>query len=127
MDNFNISGTRHTPHVILDSNKGLVEIGGRSIPEQTTEFYETILNWIDGYLEDPAEETIINYQLEYYNSASKKYLIDILRKFTPMYKEGKNVKLNWYYEEDDDEEEDAGILLGELSELPVKMIKVPEE
>lgn len=127
MENFSHKGTFNVPDVNLDAGKGIIEIKGKSIQEHTTAFYTPILEWIDKYVINPAEETTINFHLGYYNSASKKYLLEILERFTPLHKSGKRVTFSWYYNEDDDEEEDAGKLYGELSGLPVNMIAVPEE
>ncbi len=127
MENYTLTGDYKQPGVNLDAGKGIIEIKGRSIPEQTTKFYQPILDWVDSYIQNPAEETIINYHLDYYNSSSKKYLLDILERFTPLHNSGKKITFNWYYEEDDDEAEDAGILYGELAEYPVNLIPVPEE
>ncbi|MBI2968295.1 MAG: DUF1987 domain-containing protein [Bacteroidetes bacterium] len=127
MENFTHKGNFNEPDVNLDAGKGILEIKGRSILEHATEFYQPILEWVDNYAQNPETETTINYQLDYYNSSSKKYLLDILEKFTPLFKGGKKVTFNWYYKEDDDEEKDAGILYGELSELPVNLICIPDE
>ena len=127
MENYIVTGDYKQPDVNLDAEKGLIEISGRSLPEQTTAFYTPIIEWVDNYVQSPAKETTINYHLNYYNSSSKKYLLDILEKFTPLYKNGKKITFNWHYEEDDDEAEDAGILYGELAEFPVNLILVPED
>lgn len=126
MENFSYKGNFNNPDVNLDAGKGIIEIKGKSIQEHTTEFYQPILEWIENYLQNPAEETNINLQMGYYNSSSKKYLLDLLEKFGPLHKSGKKVAFNWYYNEEDDEEEDAGKLYGELSGLPVNLIVVPE-
>jgi len=83
MENFIHNGTHNVPDVNLDAGKGMIVIKGKSIQEHTTAFYQPILEWIDKYVKNPAEETIIDFHLEYYNSASKKYLLEILERFTP--------------------------------------------
>lgn len=127
MENFFHKGNFSVPEVNLDAVTGVLEIKGRSIQEHTTAFYRPILEWIDNYLQNPAEETILNIHMDYYNSATKKYLLEILERFTPSHKCGKKIIINWYYNEDDDEEEDAGKLYSELSELPIKLIAISVE
>ena len=126
MEKYNVTGDYKQPNVNLDAEKGLIEISGRSIPEQTAEFYKPIIEWVETYAQNSANETTINYHLEYYNSSSKRYLLDILEMLSPLHKSDKKLTFNWYYEEDDDEAEDAGILYGELAGFPVNLIPMPE-
>ena len=39
-------GTTKTPQVILDPEKGIISLEGRSILEDTISFYDPILNWL---------------------------------------------------------------------------------
>lgn len=127
MKDFSYIGTRSVPDVNLIAGTGRIEIKGRSIQEHTTAFYQPILEWIDNYVKNPAEVTTINFQLGYYNSATKKYLLEILERCRPLLNSDKKLLFNWYYNEDDDEEEDAGKLYAELSGIPVNLIATPNE
>jgi hypothetical protein len=44
-----IEGTSKTPTVKFDSNEGVFEIKGRSIPENSVEFYKPLVDWLDAY------------------------------------------------------------------------------
>jgi hypothetical protein len=99
---FELKDTITTPHVILDAEKGYIKIDGRSIPENVIDFYQPILNWIDNYIKEPNNLTIVDFKLEYFNTSSSKRLFDIMRKVESISTiPGKRVVLNWYYEEDD--------------------------
>lgn len=127
MEKFTHKGNSHEPDINLDAEKGMVEIKGRAIMVHASEFYQPIFEWVDKYVQSPAAETTINYHMDYYNSSCRKYLLDLLEKFTPLYKSGKKITFNWYYKQEDEEEMDAGILYGELSGLPVNLLSVPDE
>jgi len=97
-------GTKTTPSVILDPNldNPIFEISGRSIPDDLFNFYNPILNWLDEYFKNPLPKTIFDFKLEYFNTASSKYLLDILLKLEDMKNEGYKVKIRWHYPDDDD-------------------------
>ena len=42
-----IEGTPKTPTVKFDSTEGVFEIKGRSIPENSVEFYKPLVDWLD--------------------------------------------------------------------------------
>ncbi|MBL4658363.1 MAG: DUF1987 domain-containing protein [Flavobacteriales bacterium] len=127
MERFEIEGDGKKPEVALNGEKGLIEISGRSIPEHAGKFYMPILDWIDRYVKSPAEETTIRFELEYYNSSSKRYLLDVLERFSLLHENGHKVTLNWYYEEDDEDAEDVGTMFKELIKFETNLIPVPEE
>ena len=67
MDPIVIEGTPKTPVVNFNSNAGVLEIKGRSIPENAIEFYKPLIEWIESYGSGPKETTNVNIQLEYFN------------------------------------------------------------
>ena len=79
MENLEISPTTNTPHVILDARNGRLIISGRSIPEDPDVFYAKIFNWVDEYFSKSAKDTEIEFKLEYVNSGSSKYILELLR------------------------------------------------
>jgi hypothetical protein len=118
MNSINIKGTEDTPNVILDKDKGLLEISGRSLPEDVNMFYEQILNWIDEYSENPNDRTEFNFKLEYFNTASSKVILDILLKFEEIVEKGKEVVIKWHYHEDEEDMLEAGEEYADIVEIP---------
>ncbi len=49
MEILNLEGTEDTPKIILDKKNGIFEISGRSLPEDSAEFYRPVLEWIEKY------------------------------------------------------------------------------
>ena len=67
-----LEGSPKTPTVSFDDNTGLLELKGRSIPENSIEFYKPLIDWIDRYARDPKPKTTLHVQLEYFNTSSSK-------------------------------------------------------
>ena len=126
MEVINIKGTEDTPNVVLDKANGTFEISGRSLPEVVNHFYEPILNWIDQYASDANAETIFNFKLEYFNTASSKVILDILLKFEEISESGKSVKIKWHYHEEEEDMLEAGEEYADIVEIPLQYILLPD-
>ncbi len=118
--------TLKTPYVKFDGEKGLVEIKGRSIPENSIEFYKPLIDWLDKFADQPPGRTSVNVKLEYFNTSSSKCILDIFRKLELMHKKGDEVEINWYYEEDDEDMFEAGEDYQSIINIPFKMIEMEE-
>ena len=126
MDPISIEGTPKTPTVNFDADKGLVEIKGRSIPENSIEFYKPLVDWLEEYLSSPKEKTDVNIQLEYFNTSSSKCILDVFKKLEAIYKSGSDVVINWHYEEDDEDMLEAGEDYQSIIKIPFKMVEIEE-
>jgi hypothetical protein len=113
MDVLHYEGTDDTPKVILNKSTGVFEISGRSLPEDSAEFYEPILNWLIEYAKDPNPTTEFMFKLEYFNTASSKLILDVLTKLEAI--DGTSVI--WYYHEDDEDMSEAGEEFKDLVEI----------
>ncbi len=102
MDNLIIKATSKTPEVEFYFN-GKIKIKGRSIPEDATIFFDLLQSWIFQYCLNPHNETIVEVELEYMNSASAKSLLQLLSELTELSQQGKNLIINWYFESGDDD------------------------
>lgn len=126
MENLLIEGSAKTPTVNFNSEAGLIELKGRSIPENSVEFYQPLNEWIDSYAENPKNETVVEIKLEYFNTSSSKCILDLFKKLESMNGSGTSVKVNWYFEEDDEDMEEAGEDYQAIIGLPFNMIEVEE-
>lgn len=124
MELLNIEGTPKTPTVILNPSTGVIEIKGRSIPENSIEFYRPVVEWLDEYIKDPRPNTVVNVQLEYFNTSSSKCILDVFKKLEVLKKNQKDVIINWYYEEDDEDMLEAGEDYESIIKVPFKMIQI---
>ena len=126
MGKISIEGTSKTPTVVFDSQEGFLELKGRSIPENSIEFYKPIVESLNNYSDGPKESTKVNIQLEYFNTSSSKCILDLFKKLESIHKGGNKVIINWFYEEDDEDMLEAGEDYQAIIDLPFKMIEVEE-
>ena len=122
MQAIKIKGSDDTPNVILDKDNGIFEISGRSLPEDVAAFYEPILEWLEDYAESPLDKTVVNFKLEYFNTASSKLLLDVLLKLEDMFDDGKDILVRWHYPDDDEDMEEAGEEYADIVEVPFEQV-----
>ncbi len=126
MSNLNLEGSAKTPTVNFDKGNGTLELKGRSIPENSIEFYKPLNDWIDNYATNPVAETIVDVKLEYFNTSSSKCILDLFKQLEKLNQQDTNVRVNWYFEEDDEDMAEAGEDYQAIIDLPFKMIEVEE-
>jgi len=122
MNNLIIEGTYKTPNVALHADMGKLEFSGRSIPENSVEFYFPIGEWVEKYLENPNEITTIMIKFEYFNTSSSKSMFEILKKFEKLFKSGKEVLVQWFYEQEDEDMQESGEDFREILKIPFELI-----
>ena len=108
MDPLRLEATIDTPAVTLDKTSGVFEMSGKSYPEDTKEFFGSILAWMDLYVADPNADTNFTFKLKYFNSSSYKPIFDILQKLDKIQKKGLHVNVNWFYKTGDTDMQEAG-------------------
>ncbi len=126
MNTIVITGSAKTPDLNFDANTGILSIKGRSIPENSVEFYKPIIEWLDEYIKQPQDKTVVNIQLEYFNTSSSKCILDILKKFEMVAKSGHDIIINWYYESDDEDMLETGEDYQSIIKAPFNMIEVED-
>jgi hypothetical protein len=118
MKDFYIEKTLTTPQVKILPADGLLTIEGRSIPEDPVDFYSRIIEKMEEYFLNPRIQTRIEIKLEYVNSGSSKYLLELLRAIKHHYDQGSDCLVIWYYEEEDES-------IHELGDHFLNTIKLP--
>ncbi len=126
MDSIFIEPTRVTPLVSFNPEINLLEIKGRSSPENSILFYDQILSLIDDFIASENESLTVNFSFEYFNTSSSKCLFDVFRKLTKLEDEDKELIINWYYEEDDEDMMEAGEDYADLLDLDINFIELEE-
>jgi hypothetical protein len=122
METIKIQGSEDTPKIILDAGNEILEISGRSLPEDVSSFYEPVLNWLNEYAENPSKKTVFNFKLTYFNTASSKLLLDILMKLEEMHEKGQDVLIRWHYPEDDEDMAEAGEEYADIVDVPFEQV-----
>jgi len=107
MENLIITQTAETPEVNFNVNGELI-IKGVSIPENITEFYTPVINWIkDLELEIPNAIHLV-FEIEYINTSSTRVFIEIIKKVNLLKDKCPNISIVWKYELDDEDNLDLG-------------------
>lgn len=108
MENLTIEETKYTPKIDLNANDGTVSMVGKSYPENTFEFYEPVMKWVEEYFDGNAkDETTVNLEIIYFNSSSSKLFFD----FFDLLEENNddhNITINWIYDEENESALEAG-------------------
>lgn len=123
MEDLFLKKTFNSPEVEFVSSTGELNIEGRSIPEDPGEFFERLIDWMNEYFLNPAENTVMNIKLEYINSGSSKYMLELLRILKINNDNGRDVLVKWYYEEGDESIEELGQHYEQTMQIPFEIIE----
>ena len=126
MERYTLEASLNTPAIQFDFKKGELTISGRSIPENSIEFYKPLVDSLDKYSNGAKSATTVNVQLEYFNTSSSKCILDVFKKLESIHKGGSAVTINWHYEEDDEDMLEAGEDYQAIINVPFKMVMVAE-
>ncbi len=108
MENLIIEETKYTPSIKLDVEKGLLELVGKSYPENTFEFYKPMLEWVEKYFEINDKKTVVNMEIIYFNSSSSKLFFDFFDLLEDAHNNGKSIEVNWIYDAENESALEAG-------------------
>ena len=122
MEALKITETEDSPKVTLDLDANIMELEGRSLPEDVNTFYEPVLSWLEEYSKSPLENTVFNFRLTYFNTASSKIILDILTQFEEMIEEGHQVLVRWHFPDEDEDMQEAGEEYADMVDVPFEMV-----
>ena len=123
MKELKIAPTKSSPEIILVPD-GMIKIIGRSIHENVAEFFAPVDEWINEYIEAPAEVTCVDMNLEYFNSASAKVFIHLLEQIKHVTLKNRKFIFNWYYEDGDEDIYERGEYFSSVLDVSFNYIKL---
>lgn len=126
MKGYFVKSTRVTPSIYFNPKKNLLDIRGKSTPENPLAFYQYVFSSLDEYCNSVNGDLHLNLAFEYFNTSSSKCLYMLLKKANMIHAKGKKVVINWYYETEDEDMCEAGEDLSCLFNFDFKMIEIPE-
>lgn len=124
METITLQESAKTPYIRLDPDQGQIEIKGRSIPENSVEFYRQVISWLSEYAQGDSKPTNVRFQLEYFNTSSSKCILDIFKKLEAMYRKGWEVSISWCYDEDDEDMLESGEDYQSILSCPISLEKM---
>ncbi len=122
-----ILATDESPQIHFDPSRGILDISGKSLPEDIEQFYNPLEEAVKKYVEKPQQVTTINFDMLYLNSSSTKKVLEIVTKFEPLHRNGLKVDINWYFAEFDEDMKEEGDEFARLTEIPVRLISKKED
>lgn len=125
MEGYFIRSSKVTPSVYFNPKKELLDMRGRSNPENPLTFYNYLLKNLDEYAGFSAGQITVNMAFEYFNTSSNKCLYLILDRLQEMVQGGKKVIVNWYYEDCDEDMMEAGEDFKSFFDYEFNLIGVP--
>lgn len=135
MEKLIIEPTFNSPSVILDPESSKFEFSGESRPENVRKFYLPILEWLEKFADEQSGKSksdrisnlLIQFDFEYFNSTSAKYILDIFKALNVLSDMGIGILVKWFYEEDDEDMLEVGEEMSRMSKLEFEYIKTLEE
>lgn len=108
MQNFIKAQSAKSPKIIMDAQKGRIELKGSSIMENSRSFYEPVLAWLKEYVKTP-KDTLVHIDFEYFNSSTAKALLTIFKAVSKVKEKGFKLKVEWCYSKEDDDLKESGM------------------
>ncbi len=127
MEKYINEGTTKFPTIEFDLTTGILNINGCSIPEDPIGFYAPLLEAVAIYANKMAPATVINIRLEYFNTGSSKWLLEVFKKFEAIHKGGSPVVINWEYVGEDEDMLEAGKDYQDIVNVPFEIVQVKDE
>ncbi len=111
-----IEPTKVTPQVLC--LEGHIEIRGRSISENSTDFYRPLASWVDSYVEKTEVRTRVIFAFDFINTASTKWIYSIVKRLALYPNVREMVSIEWYYEKGDDDQYELGQIIHSFIDCP---------
>jgi hypothetical protein len=102
-----IEASVKTPSILMDEKEGKIAIKGISIPEDPHEFYHPLIQAIEVYRTSPAEKTLLDLHLEYFNTSSTLIIRNLIKNLGEL-RDKTDLVVNWFFESDDEDMKEAG-------------------
>jgi hypothetical protein len=119
-----IVATEDTPEIILDQEAGIFKFTGRSLPENVNILFLPVFEWLTDYFNSPLPETVISINLEYFNSATAKKIVELLLLLEKSFEKGNKIKVLWYYKKNDFTMQKKGNDLINIFKIPNEIISL---
>lgn len=112
----------NTPHVLFDPQSNVFKITGKSFPEDSKEFYRTIIEWLEAFKAEVPATFDFNFNLFYLSSSSIISVKQVLSKLVEYQSKGIKVTVIWNYDDDDDDIKKTGEDYMKITKLNFKFV-----
>jgi len=109
MTRFSVQATKSSPHIDFDPETCILEIRGESYPENCSNFYSPVFDWLERFLSNARNERVeLNMEILYFNSSSSKTFMDLFDMLDSEAAKGRNIVVNWRYHEENETAMECG-------------------
>ena len=115
-----------TSPLVHFKNNGDIQISGKIILDQNSEFWTQISQWVEAYKSNKPSKTILNLQIDYLNSASLKELNRFLILIASISSSESDLYIGWHYNETDVYMREIGFELSKQSGFNFQMNLIKE-
>jgi hypothetical protein len=115
--------TEDEPEILLDKEKNIMRFTGKSMPEDPGKVFTPVMEWVSEYIKSPNPSTNIEFRMDYYNSSTARFFVEMLEQFEDIHGKSAEIKILWYYHIDDVVILERGEDLEAVISLPFEFIK----
>ncbi len=127
LERYSLEATKMQPGVDFNAETGVLCLEGRSIPENSTELYGPMREWIQQYKENPQPITVFKLYMHYFNTSSSSGILSLFQELVPLHESGvSEVSVEWYFDEDDDDLKESGEAYQTIVKLPWELKPINE-
>lgn len=101
-----IKGSLSSPKIILDYDRQVFEFSGRCMPENIHEFFRPIVKWFEEFAKKPKSNSVFKFTLDYFNTASSKIFVRILKILRDI--NDPSIYVEWNYKVYDEDVREVG-------------------
>ena len=129
MDDLKIEATKSTPGIFFDAQRGVLDIKGKSYPENAAKFYGPVLDWVGAWLDSTEDSNVrVNVEIIYLNSSSSKAFLNLFGILDRRAQTGRSVEINWYYHEENETALECGEeFIEDLEAVKFNLVKITEK
>lgn len=117
--------SKKEPTVDFNLNDGKFRLEGKSILEVAEKFYSPIYEDFKEYAKNPKDVTKFEFNMEYFNTSSSKWILKLFYLLDEINADGKRVIVSWNYDCDDEDMKEAGEDYNNMVDFNIDLI--PQE
>ena len=122
--NLSVPGSQSTPSIRADWKAGVVVMSGESYPENSFELYDQLIQWINSYLNSSEHSLTLELHLNYLNTSSIRFMIDIFDLLESAFEDGKEVLVQWMFDDRNTRSSELGAEFKEDYTFPFLILSI---
>lgn len=99
-------------------------MSGESYPENSFELYDQLIQWINSYLNSSKQSLTLELNLNYLNTSSIRFMIDIFDLLESAFEDGKEVLVQWMFDDRNPRSSELGAEFKEDYSFPFLILSI---